>query len=189
MDETALFWKLTPDRTLATKAGSVGKRCKDRITLALTCNADGSEKFEPWIIGKSKNPRCLKGINCKLLRIQYQWNKSKWMTGLIMQEYLIWLHNKMRAQDRKVLLLMDNFSGHELGVQLVGQSLTNVRVEWLPPNTTSHWQPMDQGIAYMLRQYEAGKDPNKTVTLLIAIQWTRVAWTDIVTTATIQKCR
>ena len=118
-----------------------------------------------------------------------------------MQEYLIWLDNKMRAQDRKVLLLLDNFSGHELGVQLVGQSLTNVRVEWLPPNTTSYWQPMDQGIiasfklqyrrlwvAYMLRQYEAGKDPNKTVTLLKAIQWTRVAWTDIVTTATIQKC-
>lgn len=201
MDETALFWKLTPDRTLATKAGSGGKKSKDRITLALTCNADGSEKFEPWIIGKSKNPRCLKGINCKLLRIQYRWNKSKWMTGLIMQEYLIWLDNKMRAQDRKVLLLIDNFSGHELGVQLVGQSLTNVRAEWFPPNTTSHWQPMDQGIiasfklqyrrlwvAYMLRQYEAGKDPNKTVTLLKAIQWTRVAWTDIVTTATIQKC-
>jgi hypothetical protein len=40
----------------------------------------------------------------------------------------------------------------------------------------------------MLRQYKAGRDPNKTVTLLKAIQWTRVAWNDIVTTATIQKC-
>lgn len=40
----------------------------------------------------------------------------------------------------------------------------------------------------MLRQYEAGRDPNKTVTLFKAIQGTRVAWNDILTTATIQKC-
>jgi hypothetical protein len=38
------------------------------------------------------------------------------MTGLIMEEYLRWLDNKMRAEGRKVLLLLDNFSGHELGV-------------------------------------------------------------------------
>jgi hypothetical protein len=91
------------------------------------------------------------------------------MTGLICEEYLQWLNNKMEAEQRHVLLLMDNFSGHELGVQLVGgqQGLSNVRIEWLPPNTTSFWQPMDQGIiasfklqyrrqwiAFMLHQYE-----------------------------------
>jgi len=131
MDETSLFWKLTPDRTLATKAGSGGKKAKDRITLALTCNADGSEKLEPWVISKSKNPRCFKKINRRLLRIEYRHNKSKWMTGLIMEEYLRWLDNKIRAQRRKVLLLLDNFSGHELRVQLVSglQGLSNVRVE------------------------------------------------------------
>jgi hypothetical protein len=70
------------------------------------------------------------------------------MTGVIMEEYLQWLDNKMRAANRKVLLLLDNFSGHELGVELVGgkQGLPNVRIEWLPPNTTSYWQPLDQGI-------------------------------------------
>ena len=70
------------------------------------------------------------------------------MTGLIIEEYLRWLDNKMRGEGRKVLLLLDNFLGHELGVQLVGglKGLNNVRIEWLPPNTTSHWQPLDQGI-------------------------------------------
>jgi hypothetical protein len=107
-----------------------------------------------------------------------------------MEEYLQWLDNKMRGANRKVLLLLDNFSGHELGVELVGgkQGLLNIRVEWLPPNTTSHWQPLDQGIIasfktiyrkewilYMLRQYEENKDLNKTVNLLKAIQWTRKA--------------
>jgi hypothetical protein len=38
------------------------------------------------------------------------------MTGLIMEEYLRWLDNKMRVEGRKVLLLLDNFSGYELGV-------------------------------------------------------------------------
>jgi hypothetical protein len=54
MDETGLFWKLVPERTLATEAGSGGKKSKDRITLALTCNGDGSDKLEHWIIGRSK---------------------------------------------------------------------------------------------------------------------------------------
>ena len=37
----------------------------------------------------------------------------------------------MRAEGRKVLLLLDNFSGHDLGVELVGgkEGLDNVQVE------------------------------------------------------------
>jgi hypothetical protein len=201
MDETGLFWKMSPDRTLATEAQSGGKKSKDRITVALTTNADGSEKLEPWIIGKSKNPRCFKHINLKLLRIQYRYNKSKWMTGLIMEEFLQWFDKKMRG--KKVLLLMDNFSAHELGVELVGgkQGLQNVRIEWLPTNITSVWQPCDQGIiaafklqyrklwvSYILRQLEVNKNPNKTVNLLKALQWTRIAWNDKVTPEKIQKC-
>jgi DDE superfamily endonuclease len=70
------------------------------------------------------------------------------MTGIIMEDYLRWFNNKISSQGRKVLLLLDNFSGHELGVQLVGgkQGLTNVQIEWLLPNTTSYWQPLNQGV-------------------------------------------
>jgi hypothetical protein len=47
-----------------------------------------------------------------------------------------------------VLLLIDNFLGYKLAVRLVSnkQGLSYVRIVWLPPNTTSKWQPMDQGI-------------------------------------------
>ena len=203
MDETGLNWKRTPDRTLATKSHSGTKKSKDRITIALTSNADGSEKFTTWVIGKSENPRAFKKINRKNLRIMYRFNQSKWMTGLICEEYLRWLNNKMRGERRKVLLLMDNFSGHELAVQLVGglQGLSNVRIAWLPPNTTSVWQPMDQGIiasfklqyrklwvAFMLREYEADRNPQKTVNLLRAVSWTRTAWESAVTKDTIKRC-
>jgi hypothetical protein len=88
MDETGLNWKRTPDRTLPTMSYSGTKKSKDRITIALTSNADGSEKFLAWVIGKSENPRCFKKINRNSLRMIYRFNKSKWMTGLICEEYL-----------------------------------------------------------------------------------------------------
>jgi hypothetical protein len=68
MDETRLFWKLVPDRTLSTEARSGGKKSKDCVTLAFTCNSL-REKEEVWIIGRSKNLRYLKNINWRLLRI------------------------------------------------------------------------------------------------------------------------
>jgi hypothetical protein len=45
-----------------------------------------------------------------------------------------------------------------------------------------------RAITYMLRQYEAGKNPNKTVTLLKAVQWTRSSWEQGITSSSIQKC-
>jgi hypothetical protein len=44
MDETGLFWKLVPDRTLATEARSGGKKSKDRVTLVFTCNGVGDKE-------------------------------------------------------------------------------------------------------------------------------------------------
>ena len=123
------------------------------------------------------------------------------MTGEICERFLRWFDNKMHG--RKVILLLDNFSGHELGVQKVGglDGLENVKIRWLPPNTTSHWQPLDQGIIasfklhyrrqwveYILRILQTDTDPNKTVNLLKAIQWTRVAWNNCVTSTTIAHC-
>ena len=46
--------------------------------------------------------------------------------GIICKEYLRLLNNKMRGEGRNVLLTIDNFSGHELGVSLgwgIGSSL------------------------------------------------------------------
>ena len=63
MDETGLNWRRTPDRTLATKPHNGTTKSKDRITIALTSNTDGSEKFLPWVIGKSENLRCFAKIN------------------------------------------------------------------------------------------------------------------------------
>lgn len=47
-DETGLFYKLMPEKTLQLKGEkcSVGKRSKDRLTLFVASNMDGSEKIK-----------------------------------------------------------------------------------------------------------------------------------------------
>ena len=62
-----------------------------------------------------------------------------------MVEWLKWFDARVK---RPVLLLMDNFSIHELGLRLIEEAsgLQNVTVKWLPPNAISVHQPMDQGI-------------------------------------------
>ena len=134
------------------------------------------------------------------LRIIYRFNKTKWMTGLIYEEYLQQLNKKMQSEGRRVLLLLDNFSSYKLIVQLVSglHSLSNVRIVQLPLNTTSIQQPIDQRIiasfklqyrklwiTFILQEYEADKNPQKTVNLLRAVQQVQAAQETSVTTNTI----
>lgn len=63
MDETGLYWKARPDRTLASEEITGGKKEKARITANFCCNASGSDKLPIQFIGKAKNPRCFKNQN------------------------------------------------------------------------------------------------------------------------------
>ena len=60
-DEMALFYKSLPHRTYCRvddkPAGST--KHKDRLTLLIIKNMDGSDHRKQSVIGKAKNPRCL----------------------------------------------------------------------------------------------------------------------------------
>jgi len=58
-----------------------------------------------------------------------------------------WLHTFYRhiGSSRQVLLLMDNFSAHSIALELAPPP-ANVRIEFLPKNSTAMFQPLDQGI-------------------------------------------
>lgn len=202
-DETGYFFRMQPDRRLSTTSMEGEKKDKLRITVALTCNGTGSHKLPPWIIGRAENPRCLKNINRDSLGAVYRFNETAWMKHDIMVEYLHWFDRKMRG--RKVVLLMDNFSAHELGVRLIGgeKALENTLIVWLPANTTSVWQPLDQGIIqawkahtkrhqirHLVREVErtpeGGKIPKAT--LLQAIRWAVEAWNTDLKPSTIFNC-
>ncbi|GFT14842.1 tigger transposable element-derived protein 4 [Trichonephila clavipes] len=64
-DETGLFFKCLPEKTFTFKKEKChgGKHSKERLTILLTVNMEGSEKITPLVIGKSAKPRCFKGIN------------------------------------------------------------------------------------------------------------------------------
>jgi hypothetical protein len=200
-DKTGYFFRMQPDRRLCTELLEGSKKNKLRITVGFICNGTGSEKLPLWIIGKAKDPRCFKNLNRDNLGAIYRFNQTAWMKHDIMIEYLYWFDRKMTG--RKVALLMDNFSAHELAVKPIGNQLQNTWIIWLPANTTSVWQPLDQGIiqswkAHTRRHYvrylvketekvEVGvKIPE--VTLLEAIQWAVEAWNNDVKSSTIFNC-
>ena len=60
MDETALFYNLSPDTAIARQQIEGSKKDKTRITIAFTCNADGCDRLQPLFIGYAKKPRCFK---------------------------------------------------------------------------------------------------------------------------------
>lgn len=75
-DETALFWQMLPSKTLDFKGSKChgGKMSKVRISILLAANMDGSCKLQPFVIGKSRSPRCFK--NARGLSVRYASNKK-----------------------------------------------------------------------------------------------------------------
>lgn len=113
-DETGLFWKALPDRTLASEQLPGGKLAKERITVAFCCNASGNHKMDPWFIHKYRAPRCFQGINLKTLEMEWRANSKAWMTGKIFTEWLQWFN--CQVSGRKVCLLIDGFSAHHTAI-------------------------------------------------------------------------
>lgn len=79
-DETGIFWKSLPEKTyvnFAEKCAPGRKTSKERITILVCCNATGSKKIKPLLIGKSQKPRAFRN---KVLPVDYVSSKNAWMT-------------------------------------------------------------------------------------------------------------
>jgi hypothetical protein len=193
-DEFGLFFKLMPDKSFVCKDEkcSGGKLSKERLTVLLCSNSDGSEKLPPLVIGKSCKPRCFKHV--KRLPCDYAAQRKAWMSG---DRFTTWLKNldaEMARKKRSILLLIDNCPAHPKDV-----SLKNIRVEFLPPNSTSCTQPLDQGIIKVTKQkyrrrliqryiYEIDHPENaKPVTVLDALHFITASWEDV-SVQTIRNC-
>ncbi|XP_025832024.1 tigger transposable element-derived protein 4-like [Agrilus planipennis] len=129
-DETGLFYKMTPNKTLKFKSEKCigGKLSKERITILVAANMTGSVKRKLLVIGKSKNPRCFK--NVKRLPVNYQANKSAWMTSQIFEEEI--RKSDCELKGKKILLLVDKCPAHP-----AIPNLQNIELGFLPANTTN----------------------------------------------------
>jgi hypothetical protein len=133
MNETSYYWKMKPDRSLSTLETSGKKMDKARITIALTCNAIGTNQLPIWYIGTTY---CLNYFHAKglstldHLRAFWRYNKTACMNHHIMKEYLHWFNNQMRIKGKKALFLIDNFNAHELSMKLMEEikELTHTKV-------------------------------------------------------------
>ena len=74
------------------------------------------------------------------------------MTGAIFKEFLRSWDMKLRSQGERILLLIDNAPSHpDLDAEL-----SNIKLEFLPKNTTSLIQPCDAGIINCMKVHYTG---------------------------------
>lgn len=192
-DETGLFYKMSPNSTLKFKGDkcSGGKLSKERLTVFVCANMNGSEKRKLVVIGKPANPRCFK--NLTNLPVTYYANKRAWVTSEIFEKILRDWDTELSHKNRKILLLIDNCPAHPKV-----PNLRFIQVVFFPPNVTAVLQPMDQGVIRCLKAYYKKQlivkvitaiDNNEVlkITILDAIVMLEAAW-NCVTNATISNC-
>jgi hypothetical protein len=101
-----------------------------------------------FVIGKRAKPQCFKGIDMDSFPVLYYANKNAWMTSEIFKKWLMNLDVKLQCKSRKVLLDHDKCAAHP---RL--DSLKNIQLEFLSPNTTSLVQPIDMGVIKNLKTF------------------------------------
>ena len=119
-------------------------------------------------------------------------NDMAWMKSDIMINVLTKLNNKLKHTDHQILLFLDNAPCHPASMKGM---FSNIKIEFLPKNTTSHTQPLDAGIIktwkvhyrrkllrYIASEIDGQKSLSeiiKSVHLLTAIRWMVSAWEEV----------
>lgn len=155
--ETGLNWKSLPSKSLPSQRESSSpgyKASKERVTILVCANATGTHKMPLLLIGKSKNPRCLKDVTVPVI---YRNQKS---ANINTEIFIDWYNNTFIPEVKEnqneigkqgnVLLLLDYAPIHPSAEQLEREDGT-FKVKILPPDATSLIQPIDQSVIETLK--------------------------------------
>jgi hypothetical protein len=144
LDETALFYRLLPNKTYAfgDESRHGYKQFKERVTIVLISNADGTDK-KAIMIGRSHKPRAFRGI--KSLPIDYYKQQNSWINSDIFNKIIKKFDSEMRKSGRNVLLYIDSCPAHKIDTDL-----TNVSLKFLPKNSTSVLQVLKFFFSFFL---------------------------------------
>ncbi|XP_065642803.1 tigger transposable element-derived protein 4-like [Hydra vulgaris] len=144
-DEFDLFYQCLPDKSLHLKneKGIGGKHSKVRLTGMAAGNVKG-ERLSMFVIGKSKSPRCFKGV--KNISCRYRAQPKSWMFAELFEEWVKEIDLNFSFQKRKIALIVDYCSAHPNV-----QKLDWVELIFLKPNTTSITQSIDQEVIRSLK--------------------------------------
>ncbi|XP_026580489.1 uncharacterized protein LOC113453191 [Pseudonaja textilis] len=148
VDSTRLSWKKWPEGTHLCPEAQAVPVCKtfhDRITLLLGGNVAGF-KLKPFLIHKSEDP-C--AFQKDTLPVHYQSGRNIWMTHFLFEH---WLRTYFVPQAKdycsqtrvpfKILLILGSTPGHPSPLD---DLQADVKVVYLPRNTSPLLHPMDQG--------------------------------------------
>lgn len=200
-DETGLWWRLTPTSSLnsgGTRSSNF-KKAKDRVTMMACSNASGTFRLPLVMINKSSKPRCFKHMDMNALPVHYFAQKKSWMDCQTFQKWFnecfipsVKKFCREKGLEEKVLLLLDNAPSHPSRESLQSSD-GKIKVMFLPPNTTSILQPMDQGVLEpckrrykrkLLRHIILENDSEdksvpdilKAITMKDVVYWLAAAW-------------
>ncbi|CAI5479791.1 unnamed protein product [Closterium sp. Yama58-4] len=138
LDETALWLSVLPRKTYSNARIPGRKVSKDRLTVAFLVNADGSHAFRPVVISKARRPHDFRLDYDPEAVCYWRHNAKGWMTSP--------LNAAMYAKGRHIAVLLNNASSHMLRDECAWSEivcgmrttcLSNVRLIFLPPNTTA----------------------------------------------------
>ena len=157
---------------------------------------------QPIVFWKSKLPHFFK----KLQELSHPSNvhdfsnPKSWMTSEVMEAVLVLFNRKLVFEGREVIIFLGNATCHPQS--MIGQFL-QMKINFLPTNTTSRLQPLDAGIIqnfkvkYWKRLFKnmlasIHEDASATkvfkgVDVIVAIWWLQEAWKEV-TNITIKNC-
>ena len=198
MDKTPLIFDMPPNRTIhqtgekTVKIRTTGNE-KNRVTVVLTCCADGS-KLKPMVIFKRKNIPKIKNTHGVVVSVQ----EKGWMDG---NQMIIWNEKVWRAcvgslRRRKSFLVYDSFEAHVTDNVKAALKGENTDLAVIPGGLTSILQPLDvclnkpfkdgvrrkwmQWMSDGIHEFTASGRQKKPSEELIC-KWISEAWRDIST--------
>ena len=186
-----------------------GKNPKTRITTFHIVNESGTDKRKIWVVGRAGKPHCFRQqrVNPDNLPVVYRFNSKAWLLTGLWYEFLRRLNEEMRISQRQIALVTDNCPTHPRPdsppIEYSGPTppvLTNIKLIYLPPCTTSFLQPLDCGIIasfkasykrlyaeYMVQHFNLHGERPPKIDILQAIYLIASAW-DSVSPETIKNC-
>ena len=125
---------------------------------------------------------------------RYRSEKKSWMDSILFEEWIREVDRRFNKEGQKIVLLVDNCPAHPSIDNLVSTELI-----FLPPNTTSKLQPIDQGVIRSLKAYYKTMSIKKSIeairkkktlpefSILDAMQILDVTWGKVTTKTVVNR--
>jgi len=133
---------LTQDQNRDDTRGTDLQVYKQRFSVVFCVNADGSHKLPMRYIAVPKKPMFFHVDDTHYH--QYSCQSRGWMNVPGFVKWMdFWYEEVKQKSQGPYLLILDNCGGHESGID---PNRSDVRIEFLPKNSTTCAQPLDAGV-------------------------------------------